>query len=56
MGKEIVERSLGDLDGFVEHLEEYRIAGRVYATNVMDAGLVADQAVFREAYNMGYSI
>ena len=56
LGKEIVERSLGDLDGFVEHLEEYRIAGRVYATNVMDAGLVADQAVFREAYDMGYSI
>ena len=56
LGKEIVERSLGDLDGFVEHLEEYRIAGRVYATNVMDAGLAADQAVFREAYDMGYSI
>ena len=38
-----IERSLGDLNGFVEHLEEYRIAGKVYAANVMDAGLVKNQ-------------
>ena len=45
-----------DLDGFVEHLEEYRIAGKIYAANVMDAGLVKNQSVFKEAYDMGYSI
>ena len=49
-------KSLGDLNGFVEHLEEYRIAGKIYATNVMDAGLVKNQSVFKDAYDMGYSI
>ena len=34
----IISSSLGDLNGFVEHLEEYRIAGKIYAANVMDAG------------------
>ena len=47
---------LCDLDGFVEHLEEYRIAGKIYAANVMDAGLVRDQSVFKKAYDMGYSV
>lgn len=51
-----IEISLGDLNGFVEHLEEYRIVGRIYATNVMDAGLVKNQSVFKDAYDMGYSI
>ena len=32
LGEDIIERSLGDLDGFVEHLEEYRIAGKNYRT------------------------
>lgn len=54
--KDIIERSLGDLDGFVEHLEEYKIAGRLYATDVIDAGLVENKAVYKEAYNMGYAI
>ena len=45
-----------NLDGFVEHLEEYKIAGKIYAANVMDAGLVKNQNVFKEAYDMGYSI
>ena len=54
--KDIIERSLGDLNGFVEHLEEYRIAGKIYATNVMDAGLVKNQSIFKDAYDMGYSI
>ena len=27
LGEDIIERPLGDLDGFVEHLEEYKIAG-----------------------------
>ena len=56
LDQNIIERSLGDLDGFVEHLEEYRIAGRIYATNVMDAGLVREQSIFRKAYDMGYSV
>ena len=41
LGEDIIERSLGDLNGFVEHLEEYKIAGKIYAANVMDAGLVS---------------
>ena len=52
----IISSSLGDLNGFVEHLEEYRIAGKIYAANVMDAGLVKNQSVFKEAYVMGYFI
>lgn len=42
------------MNGFVEHLEEYRIAGNIYATNVMDAGLVKNQSIFKDAYDMGY--
>lgn len=38
------------------HGEEYRIAGKIYAANVMDAGLVKNQSVFQKAYDMGYSI
>lgn len=53
LGEDIIERSLGDLDGFVEHLEEYWIAGRIYATNVMEAGLVKNLDVFEKAYQMG---
>ena len=56
LGKDIIERSLGDLDGFVEHLEEYKIAGRLYATDVMDAGLVENKVIYKEAYDMGYAI
>ena len=56
LGENIVKRSLGDLDGFVEHLEEYEIKGRLYATNVMDAGLVKDQEIYKQAYEMGNSI
>lgn len=53
LGEDIIERSLGDLDGFVKHLEEYRIAGRIYATDVMEAGLVKNLDVFEKAYQMG---
>ena len=56
LGEDIIERSLGDMDGFVEHLEEYKIAGKIYAANVMDAGLVRNQSVFKKAYDMGYSV
>ena len=45
--KDIIERSLGDLNGFVEHLEEYRIAGKIYAENVMEAGLVKNLLDFK---------
>mgnify|MGYP000488447826 CR=1 FL=1 len=55
LGEDIVERALGDLDGFVEHLEEYEIKGRLYATNVMDAGLVKDQEIYKQAYEMANS-
>ena len=47
---------LCELDSFVEHLEEYKIAGKIYAANVMDAGLVRNQSVFKKAYDMGYSV
>lgn len=30
--------------------------GKIYAANVMDAGLVKNQSIFKEAYDMGYSI
>lgn len=56
LSTEIIERSLGDLDGFVEHLEEYKMAGRLYAPEVMDAGLVKEQAVMAEAYRMGREV
>ena len=46
LGEDILERSLGDL-------EEYRIAGRIYATDVMEAGLVKNLDVFEKAYQMG---
>lgn len=56
LGEDIVEKSLGDLNGFVEHLEEYEIKGKLYATNVMDAGLVKDQDIYKQAYEMDNSI
>lgn len=51
-----MEKSLGNLDGFVEHLEEYIIEGRLYATEVMDVGLVKDQDIYKQTYEMGNSI
>ena len=55
-GFNIIEKSIGDLDGFVEHFDNSKVVGRIYAANVMDAGLVKDQSVFDQAYNMGYSV
>ncbi len=52
----IIERSLGDLDGFVEHLESYEIKGRLYAPDVMDAGLVKGKQILEDAYNMGKQV
>lgn len=56
LDEKIINRSLGDLDGFVEHLEHYKIKGRLYATNVMEAGKVKNQPIMREAYQMGKNI
>lgn len=56
LSKDIIERSLGDLDGFVEHLDKYEIKGRIYAAHVMDAGLVRKTALMDDAYHMGYSV
>lgn len=55
LDKAIIDRSLGDLDGFVEHLEEYHVRGRIYATGVMEAGKV-DASVLEQAYQMGNAI
>lgn len=53
LGLDIINRSLSDLDGFVEHLEEYEIKGRLYATNVMERGMVKGTSLISEAYNLG---
>lgn len=55
--EDIIKRSLGDLDGFVEHLDDSKVKGRIYATNVMDAGLVKEEKdLLERAYEMGKSI
>ena len=56
LGKDIIDRSLGDLDGFVEHLEKYHIKGKIYAADVMDAGLVKGTSLMQDAYCMGKSV
>ena len=56
LGTDIIERSLGDITGFVEHLEEYKIAGKIYAPNLMEAGAVKELDVYKEAYDIGYAI
>lgn len=53
LGKDIIERSLGDLDGFVEHLEKYEIRGRIYADSVMEAGKVQGTSLMDDAFRMG---
>ena len=56
LDQKIIERSLGDLDGFVEHFDKYDIKGRIYATEVMDAGLVKTTSLMDDAYKMGYAV
>lgn len=56
LDKNIINRSLGILDAFVDHLEKYTITGRLHARNVIDAGLVKEQGIYQEAYGMGYSV
>lgn len=56
LGEDIIKRSLGDLDGFVEHLEKYEIKGRIYASNIMDAGEVTETSLMNAAYEMGRTV
>lgn len=56
LGEDIINRSLGDLDGFVEHLKDSEVKGRIYAPNVMEAGLVKDTELIAEAYQMGKQV
>lgn len=56
LDEKIIRRSLGDLDGFVEHLDKYEIRGRIYAPNVMEAGKVEDTPAVDEAYRMGLQV
>ena len=56
LGLDIIERSLGDLDGFTEHLKDSPIKGRIYAPDVMDRGLVFDTDVYNKAYEMGQEV
>ena len=56
LGTDVIERSLGDITGFVEHLEEYKIAGKLYAPKMTASGAVKDMEVFQEAYAMGYAL
>jgi hypothetical protein len=42
------------LDGFVEHLDHSVVKGRIYAPNIMEAGLVKEcPQVLQQAYDMG---
>ena len=56
LDRKIIERSLGDLDGFVEHLDRYEIKGRLYAEDVMEAGAVAGTPLLEKAYHMGEQV
>ena len=56
LGTDIIRRSLGDLDGFVEHFQQSELRGRLYAPEVMEAGAVRALPVFREAYQMGAGV
>lgn len=56
LGEDIVRRSLGDLDGFVEHLEKYVMKGHIFATHLMEAGKVCETPFLDMAYQMGRRI
>ena len=56
LGEDIIARSLGDLDGFVEHFEQYEIKGRLDASNVMEAGAVRTLPVMEAAYQAGLHV
>jgi multimeric flavodoxin WrbA len=44
------------VSAFVEHFDKYEIMGRIYATDVMDAGKVFGTPVMDMAYQMGYNV
>ena len=56
LGEDIIARSLGELDGFVAHFEQYEIKGRLYASNVMEAGAVRTLPVMEAAYQAGLHV
>lgn len=56
LGRDIIECSLGDLDGFIFHLEKHEIKGRIYATDVTDVGAVSKTPFINMAYQMGYCV
>lgn len=56
LGEDIINRSLGDFDGFVEHLKDSKVKGRIYAPNVMEAGLVKNTKLITDAYQMGKNV
>ena len=56
LDEHIVNRSLGDLDGFVDHLDQPEVKGRLYATEVMEAGKVKDTPLVEAAYQMGLNV
>ena len=53
LDEEIVKRSVGDLNGFVEHLDKFEIKGHIFATNLMEAGKVSETPFLDMAYQMG---
>lgn len=56
LGTDIIERSLGDLDGFAEHLEKYEIKGRIYGTGMKNPGTVKETDLMNTAYLMGKNV
>lgn len=56
LGPEVIDRSLGDLDGFVEHFQHYTIRGHLYAPHVMEAGAVRSTDLLQQAYQLGASV
>ena len=56
LSRDIIECSLGDLDGFIFHLEKHEIKGRIYATDVTDVGAVSKTPFINMAYQMGYCV
>lgn len=56
LDENIINRSLGDLNGFIEHFEKHEIKGRIYATDVTEAGKVCETPLMDTAYKMGYSL
>lgn len=56
LGEDIINRSLKDLDGFVEHMPGSTVCGRIYATHAMEAGAIQETSLPEQAYQMGLKI